>query len=340
MNHETLPLSAQTAYAQLLDAALAQELARSVTTLSGSFARKVIKRQTYWYYNYREGARVRQIYVGPDSDQVRALVGQKSNAPEESLVRGLARACTAQRGTAVLPKHLRLLRRLADFGYFRAGGILIGTHAFLSYANMLGVRWVSGEQTADVDLGWPGTNISIALPGTPKVDLHDALQTFEEGFVPATLFSGKIGTSYRHKLEADFQVDFLTTLGRGGDQPKAIPALNVTAQPLRFLDFLLEGPAQAALFDANGNTAMVNVPAPARYAVHKLILHSLRPASYRTKATKDLAQARSLLGILRETAADSLREALKDARARGPSWRTKLAAGLKAVDLCEEFPSC
>jgi hypothetical protein len=32
------------------------------------------------------------------------------------------------------------LRRLADYGFFRAGGVLIGTHASLAYGNMLEVR--------------------------------------------------------------------------------------------------------------------------------------------------------------------------------------------------------
>lgn len=331
MHHEPLPLSAQTAYSQLLDAALAEATARSVASLSGSFAAKPIKGAKYWYYNYREGEKVRQIYVGPDSERVRRLVEHKAAAPDTTVVRGLARAYATQNGTACLPKHLRLLARMADFGFFRAGGILVGTHAFLAYANMLGVRWKSSEQTADVDLGWPGTNLSIALPHAPTLDLHDALQTFEEGFVPAMLFGGKLGGSYRHKLEADFQVDFLTVQGRGGEKPKAIPALNVNAEPLKFMEYLLESPAQTVLFDGNGNAVVVTVPAPARYAVHKLIIHSLRAATYRTKAAKDLAQAQALIQLLEAVAADELKAALADARARGPSWRSKVNAGLKAI---------
>lgn len=332
MSHETLPLSAQTAYSQLLDAALAEATSRSVAALSGSFTRKTVKRQTYWYYSYREGERVRQIYVGPDSPRVQELVERKTAAPAASVVRSLARAYAVQNGAACLPIHVRLLRRLADFGFFRAGGILVGTHAFLAYANMLGVRWSSGEQTADVDLGWPGTNLSIALPNAPKADLHDALQSFEAGFVPALLFSGKPGASYRHKLEADFQVDFLTVLGRGGEKPKPIPALNINAQPLKFMEFLLESPAQAALFDRNGNSVIVSLPTPARYAVHKLIIFGLRPATFRTKAAKDLAQAGALIELLAETAPDELKAALADARSRGPSWRSKVSAGLKAIE--------
>lgn len=331
MPHENLPLSAQTGYAQLLDAALADETSRSVAALSGAFTAKTIKGLKYWYYVYRDGEKVRQIYVGPDSSRVRALIERKSAAPVASVVRGLARAYAVQNGTACLPRHLRLLRRMADFGFFRAGGILVGTHAFLAYANMLGVRWSSGEQTADVDLGWPGTNLSIALPDAPKLDLHDALQTFEAGFVPAMLFSGKPGASYRYKLEADFQVDFLTVLGRGGEKPKPIPALNVTAQPLKFLDYLLESPAQAVLFDSNGNSVVANVPSPARYAVHKLIVCGLRPPTYRSKAAKDLVQAGVLIDLLTQAAPDELKEALADARTRGPSWRSKVNAALNAI---------
>ena len=53
----------------------------------------------------------------------------------------LARSASVLGCTPVLPRHYRVIRRLADYGFFHAGGLLIGTHAFLAYGNMLGVRW-------------------------------------------------------------------------------------------------------------------------------------------------------------------------------------------------------
>ena len=60
-SYSELSLSAQTAYAQLLEAALAADHFRSVADLKGSFASKASKGKTYWYYQYVEpsGIRVR-----------------------------------------------------------------------------------------------------------------------------------------------------------------------------------------------------------------------------------------------------------------------------------------
>jgi hypothetical protein len=45
----------------------------------------------------------------------------------------LARSALALGCTALLPRHYRVIRRLADYGFFHAGGLLIGSHAFLAY---------------------------------------------------------------------------------------------------------------------------------------------------------------------------------------------------------------
>jgi hypothetical protein len=87
-------------------------------------------------------------------------------------------------------KHLSVILRLNEYGFFRAGGVLVGTHAFLAYANQLGVRWASGEQTSDVDFARAGRNISIALPSTIQASPHSALTTMEEGFLPLVQYRG------------------------------------------------------------------------------------------------------------------------------------------------------
>ena len=77
---DELPVSAATAYAQLQSAALGVEPARDVSHLHGSFSTKQVKGTKQWYFSFREpDQRVRQIYVGPDNEQVRALA---ASAPE------------------------------------------------------------------------------------------------------------------------------------------------------------------------------------------------------------------------------------------------------------------
>jgi hypothetical protein len=332
MLYAELSATAQTAYAQLQDAALAEHVSRSVAQLRGSFARKTVKGQDYWYFAFREGAKIRQIYVGPDHPRVRALVEKKQQAEDAEKVETLARAYLAHRGTALLSKHWRVISRLTDYGFFRAGGVLVGTHAFAGYANMLGVRWTSGEQTMDVDLAMPGKNVSIALPDAPSVDLHDALASFEAGFLPAQSFGGEIGPTYRLQGDPDFQIDFLTTLGRAGPKPMKIEALSVSAQPLKFMDYLVQAPAQTVMLAPAGHHVVVTVPAPARYAVHKLIVQGERSTAYRTKARKDVEQAAALFHYFASNDPRTLRDAWDDASTRGPGWRERLADGLAALE--------
>ena len=71
--------------------------------------------------------------------------------------------------TPTAPKHFMVLKRLAEYGFFRAGGVLIGTHAFIALGNLLGVRWADGSATLDVDFAHAGRNVSIALPATMRM---------------------------------------------------------------------------------------------------------------------------------------------------------------------------
>lgn len=331
-----LPVSAATAYAQLHSAALAVELARDVSHLHGSFSTKEVKGRRYWYFAFREAdQRVRQIYVGPDSEEVRGLVERARGATPDAALRSLARAALALGCTAAQAKHLAVIRRIADFGFFRAGGVLVGTHAFLAYANQLGLRWTGSEQTADVDFAHAGRNISIALPATVSAQPHSALTTMEQGFLPLAQYRGTAGASYRHPTEPEFQVDFLTTQVSADTAPITVDNLDIALQPLRFMEFSLEDVQQATLFDATGRSVVVNLPAPARYAVHKLLVIGERSGAMKAKVSKDLAQAASLLEYFGQTDPDAVREAWDDAWSRGSGWRKRAREGRRALAAIE-----
>lgn len=335
--YRDLPLSAQTAYAQLLEAITSRELRRTAAALAGSFSRKSIGGRVYWYYTYRlPGAGVQQAFVGPDSERMHALIQAASQDAAADPVALLVRSYIALGGSAAPPQQMSLLRHLADAGFFRAGGVLVGTHAFLSFANVLGARWTGHDQTSDVDLGWSDKNISIALPASPKADLHDALSTFESGFVPASIMGKGIGAAYHSSKDPDFRVDFVTTLSRSGPDARLIEALNVTAQPLPFMEFSLEAPIQAVVLDRRGRAVLANVPPPARYAIHKLIVTEHRGPAHRGKIAKDLAQAATLVAWFAAHEPAALAEARADAMERGPSWRKSLKAGWARLQ--REFP--
>ena len=332
--YRELPVSASTAYAQLHAAAMGLELARDVSHLHGSFATKQVRGTTQWYFAFREpDQRVRQIYVGPDSPEVRLLVERaRVEGPIKSL-RPLARSAATLGNATVQRKHLSVILRLNEFGFFRSGGVLIGTHAFLAFANQLGLHWLGSDQTADVDFAHAGRNVSIALPTNVDATPHAALTSMDEGFLPMAQYRGTAGGSYRKIDEPEFQVDFLTPKTGKTDDPIHVPHLDVALQPLRFMEFSLEQIEQATLLDPTGRCVVVSLPSPARYAAHKLLIVGERAGAYRTKISKDVAQAASLLEYFSANDIDPMLEAWRDACSRGPGWRKRAGEGLKALKL-------
>jgi hypothetical protein len=325
-----LSLTAQTAYAQLFDATLSSELTRSVGSLRGSFARKTVKEREYWYFQFTDlGGTLRQVYVGPDSEPVRALVAEAKNSRDEPLL-PLARSAIALGCTPLLARHFRVVRRLAEHGFFRAGGVLIGTHAFLTYGNILGLRWEESARTQDGDLAHAGKSLSLALPSTLEVDTHGAIESLQAGLLPIGGLSGKAGPSYLNPKDPEFRIDFLTTLHRGGDAPFEHRQLRVAMQPLKFMEYLLENVGQAVVFSDEGAVA-VNIPHPARYALHKLLVFGERSPSMLQKARKDVLQAAALLDYLKAIRAEDIEEAWSDLIARGRGWTARARQGLDAL---------
>jgi hypothetical protein len=340
MQHYTeLSLPAQTAYAQLADVANGLELSRDVSHLHGSFSQKTVRGLNYWYFSYRDiDGVLRQLYVGPASEAVDAVVARAKAGAQAGAQRTepLVKAAVALGCAHGVPKHVRAVRRLLEYGFFRAGGVLVGTHAFIAMGNMLGVKWTRGESTTDVDFAHAGKNMSLALPAKVKIDVHEALSSFEAGFIPlvqlgGTGQGGKTGASYKLSGDAEFQIDFLTSQHRGGDAPVKIANLNIALQPLRFMEFSLEQVEQAVLMDRNGVSVVVNIPSPARYAVHKLLVVGERSAAFQTKANKDVQQAAALIDWHLSYRVDDLAQAWADAHARGVGWQRRLSQGLNAL---------
>jgi hypothetical protein len=329
--YSELSLAAQTAYAELLDQARVSEL-DALSGLTGSFHRRTIKGRSYVYFGYRDpiDGRQRRIYVGPDDERVNALIARFDEIKAPKRLAPNARSAIALGCASTLPKHYRIVRQLASYGFFRAGGVLIGTHAFVAMANMLGVRWTHGDRTLDVDFAHAGRNVSLALPSDVKLSVHDALSSLEMGLLPIQELSGKAGAQYRNPRDPELRLDFLTAMTRDGD-PVLIPDLGLALEPLKFMEFSLEGTTQAALLSSDG-ACIVNIPAPERYAVHKLIVHGERPIAERPKAIKDIEQAAALVEWhLDSGRAESFNAAWRDALGRGKGWRQRANEGRAAL---------
>jgi hypothetical protein len=328
---QELPLTAQTAYAQLLESAVSAEHFRSLADLPGSFAAKSVRGHKYWYFQYTEpSGKLRQAYVGPDGDAVRALMARKNEPSPIAALGPMARAAAALGCTEVLPKHLRVIARLGDYGFFRAGGVLVGTHAFLAYGNMLGIRWGDASRTQVVDFAHAGRNLAVALPGDFQLDTHAAIESLGMGLLPVAGIASPAGVTYLNPREPEFRLDFLTTLYRGGTEPYRLPQLGITLQPLKFMEFSLEN-VQLAVLISGDKCVLASVPHPARYALHKLIVYGERIGTFATKSGKDIAQAAALLARLRDTWKWEVDEAWSDLMNRGAGWRQRAIRGRDAL---------
>jgi hypothetical protein len=325
--------SAQAAYAELLEVTRQQELSRSVGSLSGSFNKKTVKGSTYWYYQFTEGTGggTRQIFVGRDSEKLRELV-QRAKTKDTSQTDRLAKSAMALGCAATTPAHFRIIRRLNEIGFFQAGGMLVGSHAFLAYGNALGVSWGDLARTQDIDFAHAGNNIELALPTNLMIDTKDAIEHLEAGFLPVPGFRPKDKTAtFISKVDKTLRVDFLTPMVRGKENVFEHHDLGVNLQPLRFLEFLIEDVDQAVIVSAVG-AVMATVPDPARYAMHKILVYVERRGRNPEKAMKDLRQAAALIEVLSEFRQDSLDILWRDILDRGPGWRKRARTGFTALE--------
>ena len=259
MRVDPLSLAAQTAYAQVLEAALAAEHLRSVADLPARSAPRRSRDTNMVLPVHRAGGRSPAVFVGPDNDPVQALMPRQPSRrlPNRSHLSSVCRRARLRRSPAApFPR----AEAPADYGFFKAGGVLIGTHAFIAYGNMLGIRWgmADAARTQDIDFAHAGKSISLALAPHCQVQTHEAIQSLEMGFLPITGLAGKTGGAYLIPREKEFRLDFLTTIGRSGDTPYEHPDLHVTLQPLRFMEYSLENVSKQAC--SGPDAVIVNVP--------------------------------------------------------------------------------
>jgi len=336
---QRVSLAHQTLYAELhqqtLDAAFDGQFPEN-----GSFVMKIRKRRKYWYYEGYQTtsggateARKYSKYVGPQDDpdiakRVEAFGHTKASFRERrSLVMSLRDA-----GLPTPPAVVGdVIEALWKAGIFRLRVVLIGTSAYQTYAGLLGVRLPAAPiMTGDVDFA-QFHSVSMLVEDTMPPML-ETLQAVDKTFRPRPHLSGQAVTAYVNAK--NFSVEFLTP-NRGGEDKAAkrvrMPALGgASAQALRYLDFLITQPVQGVLLHKGG--VPVTIPAPERYAIHKLIVSVVRKHDVNgaAKARKDAQQARLLIEALALNSRQAdLGFAWMEAWGRGPRWRESLFAGRK-----------
>lgn len=314
----------QTTYAELLDRCRTAAFDASFAG-GGAFTRKTINGRHYWYFQSTVKGERTQRYVGPETPNLLKQIERHKTALDDdrerrSLVSTLVRSFGMPQP---VPEIGSIVEALAKAGVFRLRGVLVGTVAYQTYSSMLGSKLpLSILQTGDVDIAqFKNVSVAVADQTPPVLDvLKDADKTFRA--VPTV--HGEQVTSYAAK--GGLRVDFLTpNEGADTDKPQRLPTLQTDAQPLRFLDYLIRDPEPAVLL--NGPGVYVNVPAPQRFAVHKLMI-ARRRREGAAKRDKDVRQAEALLSLLLKKRRHELKSAWEEAYKRGKEWRRLLDEGL------------
>lgn len=301
-----------------------------------SFKSKSISGNKYWYLYISLGSTRREHYLGEESpDLLDRIEDEKAawqaNEDDRELRKRLVGALVAGGMAPVTQDEGKLISLLERSGLFLAGAVLIGTMAFRAYANMLGVRWASEHGTQDIDIAADNRYL-VALP-RPKESIHLRQLILDSGmgfFEVQALNRKQPSTSYKIK-GADFRVDVLTPMrGRESKRPVSLEAFHTYAEPVRFLDYLLQDVQPAVLLYEHG--IMINVPAPARFAVHKCVVSQQRPAAFATKSRKDLSQAEQLFQVLLELRPGDVPLAVAAAEQMGDPFVNDFRAGLDLID--------
>ena len=323
---ERLPVSIQTLHAELADRAWTgnfQEIMRS----GGTPYKRRVKDRDYWYWQPPTNAGIRPSarYLGPDSPDLRRRIQERTNLAAARKDRiELVRALRSARLPTPDGLSGNVLAALADAGAFRLRAVAVGSVAFQCYGPMLGFRTPRERgRTGNVDIGHI-PSISLAVDDEIDTDLLSVLRTADPKFeaVPSPL-NARLAMRYaiRAGTQETFSVDVLAPL-RGPDRsgPTPLKALGGDAQLIRFLDFLICREIEAVVLHGPG--VPVRIPAPERFAVHKLILsrRRLRSAAGQAKARKDLAQAGILLQVLADDRPDELDVAWRELLDRGSAW--------------------
>ncbi|MCR6656482.1 MAG: GSU2403 family nucleotidyltransferase fold protein [Opitutus sp.] len=342
---QAVDLTYQVLYSELaqrsLDAAFSSEF-----DVEGRFIKMESRGRKYWYFDTAkpDGGKDRR-YVGPvDDEEITKRVDNFKDIKADARARRKIVSTLVRNAYLPRPegKVGDIIQALATAGFFRLRGVLIGTVAFQAYSALLAVRLPNtAMQTEDADFAqFHSISVAVEDQMPPVIDLLREIDpTFRE--VPARA-DGRHTTQFTDR--SGYKVEFLTPHTGSEDQadrPASMPALGgASAQPLRFLDFLIYQPVRAVILHGSGIPVLV--PAPERYAIHKLIVATrrLKDDNGIGKSFKDRLQARTLIEAMvavRQT--DALADAYMEAWDRGPHWRDAITASLAtfAEDVQEQI---
>jgi hypothetical protein len=285
-------------------------------------------KQGYRFYarRYYDGdGKQREVYVaGPIGDAgadakaeaLREWIGEvKATAPELRLLGREGFQLADSRTYATLASlHLH--------GLFQAGAILVGSHAFGTLLNQLGVK-AAAYATEDVDIA---RREALALPSLPEKSFLEMLRDSGIPFVEVPQLDVRLpSTSFKQRGRSRFHVDLLVPSRDESFPVVEVPELKAHATGLPYLGYLLGATQTATLLSREG-ACPVRIPLPERFALHKLLVSQLRTGA---KADKDRFQAAVLLAALGDRSTGAIAQAFADSPRSARRLLRKAMAAVK-----------
>lgn len=315
-----IPLNFQTLYADLA------QNARASSHEFGSVVTRRKKGNDYLFVIGKDGTRHSEKYIGPAGDAA-------AEAHADSIRQGQAQARVLRATVSALKQARvpapsmalgRVLEVVANAGLFQQGLVLVGTAAYITYGGMLGAYLTGAAlMTNDADF------LVASFIGTgPPQDMETILKKADPTFKSRMNQDDVLPKVFQS--DNTFAVEILTKLERGRKSPVLLEALGVSAVALPFMEYLAEESVEVVALYGPG--VIVRVPPPLRYAAHKLLIAQERNERAVIKKSKDLLQAKELIGIASVTGPEAWTEVLDEVRRRGPKWKRNIDASLREID--------
>ncbi|MBI2395848.1 MAG: hypothetical protein HYV09_40160 [Deltaproteobacteria bacterium] len=330
----------ETAYSELKRRAFEQ--ASVLVGTPGSVGERMVNERAFLYRQFYDAdGRKRAEYIGPaDLPSARASAeAVRERIAETNGLLAQARLLARQGYVRVDAHAGSVVAALANHGLFRAGAVLVGSHAYGVLLNELGIRGAA-FRTEDVDVA---RDARLQL-SAGSVSFAQMLEDSHIVFAPVPGFDRKTPpTSFKAPGRHGLRVDLLVPTSGREVGVKAIPELDAHATALPHLRYLLAEPVDAILVGRE-NVTPVRVPSPERFAWHKALLSQVRTTTGE-KITKDLHQAAVLFAVLAEREPGALADAWRamdskrKARVGGARVRDLLVAHgqIRAADVLSEI---
>lgn len=251
----TVDLVYRTMFAELVQRSLDASFETDFST-AGNFVRVPVKGRDYWYFEQTQPEKARK-YVGPSDDpKVAKRVEAFQEIKEDLRSRRKLVSTLTREARLTAPDRFTgdVVQAMGAAGIFRLRGVLIGTLAFQTYAGHLGVRLPGASlQTGDADFAQHYSISSSVADTLPPV--LEILREIDQTFRGIPHRSDPLRTT-QFENATRYKVEFLTP-NRGSDvyddHASPVPALGgASAQPLRFLDFLIHEPIRTVMLHRSG----------------------------------------------------------------------------------------